>query len=513
MKNGIIIFDFGCQYTNLIKNKLDIIGIKNIIVTGDIKYSDFIKKHDFTAKGIIISGSALSVNDTYKLFDLTWFKINVPVLGICYGYQLLVKISNGKIKKINSEFGETKTKIIVDDIIFKKIKKNIITWMNHSDSVIKIPKEYRIISKTLEKGMVSGIKHKNKPIYGFQFHPEVTHSGEMIEIYKNFALEICKIKKGKTWTPKSFLQEINEIVENKYKYKKIIVGLSGGVDSMTMIAVLRKFIKKENLLAVYVDSGLMKDETIKEVIAFCEKLNINLVVKKAENKFFKKLTKIDNPVKKGMIIGELFIRIFEKIAKENNIKVFAQGTIWSDVVESGITKFSSVIKPHHNVGGLPKKINFELFEPFRSLHKNQVRQIASYLKLSKDIVNKKVFPGPGFAIRIDGEVTKEKVKIVRSCTKIIEDIVNSSSISNKIWMAFAILINVDNLGIKGDARVNNKHVIVLRVVESVNSMTVNFSRNIYPLLAEISHKLIHECGVGRVVYDITDKPPATIEWQ
>ncbi len=513
MKNGIIIFDFGSQYTNLIKNKLDLIGVKNIIIDGDTKYSDFTKKNDFVVKGIIISGSALSVNNTYKLFDLSWFKINVPILGICYGYQLLAKIGGGKIKKINSEFGETKTEIIVDDVIFKKIKKNGIVWMNHSDSVTIIPKEYKIISKSLEKGRVSGIKHKNKSIYGFQFHPEVTHSRGMIEIYKNFALEICKIKKGKIWTPKSFLQEIKEVIENKYKNKKIVIGLSGGVDSMTMMAVLRKFIKKDNLLAVYVDSGLMKDETIEEVIVFCKKLNINLVIEKAEKLFFKKLKGVDNPVKKGMIIGELFIRIFEKIAKKNNIETFAQGTIWSDVVESGITKFSSVIKPHHNVGGLPKKMNFELFEPFRFLHKNQVRQIAKYLNLEKDLVNKKVFPGPGFAIRVDGEVTKEKVRIVRNCTKIIEDIVNSSSISDKIWMAFAILINVNNLGVKGDARVNNKYAIVLRVVESVNSMTVNFSRNIYPLLAEISHKLIHECEIGRVVYDITDKPPATIEWQ
>jgi GMP synthase (glutamine-hydrolysing) len=310
-----------------------------------------------------------------------------------------------------------------------------------------------------------------------------------------------------------FAKEATEKYKKIVGNERIVFGLSGGVDSMTMAALLRKMFTKEQLVAIYVDSGLMPDETVHEVSAFCETQDIPLIVHDASERFFYELKGVVHPTEKGKIIGRVFIEEFEKIAKDKKAKFFAQGTIWSDVIESGVTKFSSQIKPHHNVGGLPEKMNFELIEPLRELFKDKVRELAAHFNLPDKVVNKKVFPGPGFAIRVDGEVSREKVSLVRKCTKIVEDVIYNSEINSKIWMAFAILIEVDSLGVKGDERVENKYAIVIRIIESKNSMTVNFSQNAYPYLEEISGRIVKETEIGRVVYDITNKPPATIEWQ
>lgn len=506
----IIILDFGSQYTHLIKLQLSLLGFTSEIFPGDIKVSSIKDIKDYS--GIILSGGAYSVKDNKIDFDKSWLKLGVPVLGICYGHQLIINSRNGQVKKTSSEFSRTKIKIFKKSSLFKGVDKSINVWMSHQDSVVKLPKGYNELASS-QNSVLAAYEDPIKNIYGVQFHPEVSHTEQGDLILMNFAHNICKMKKGPKWTAKDFFKSKSIEIKEFTKNNKIVFGLSGGVDSLTMAVLLRKSLDRSKLLAVYVDSGLMPINTILEVKSFCKDFDIPLLTVDKSNDFFSALKGIVTPREKGMIIGEKFIRIFEKIAKEEKADIFAQGTIWSDVIESGVTKFSSQIKPHHNVAGLPNKMSFKLLEPLRELFKSQVRDLAKYLDLPKWAVEKKVFPGPGFAIRVDGEVTREKVNIVRRSTEIVEEIISKSNISNKIWMAFTILIEVPSLGVKGDERVENKNAIVIRVVESKNSMTAEFSKLVFPYLAEISKRIIEEVGAGRVVYDITNKPPATIEWQ
>jgi len=513
MKDGILVLDFGSQYTHLIKARLSDLGVYSFIVPADLPYNQFKnKKQDFILKGIILSGGACSIYDNKIKFDKKWVELKLPVLGICYGHQLLASLFNAEIKESKPEYGKEEMNIIVESNLLKGVSKKSIIWMSHRDTVITLPENFIQTACTSNSGNTV-IENNKLHLYGIQFHPEVSHTESGMQILKNFTLKICKIISVEKWTPELFIKETTKKYKEIVKNERIVFGLSGGVDSMTMATLLRKIFNKDKLVAIYIDSGFMPDETVHEVLNFCELQDISLVIHNASDRFFSELKGVINPTEKGKIIGKIFIEEFEGIAKKEKAKFFAQGTIWSDVIESGVTKFSSQIKPHHNVGGLPKKMNFELIEPLRELFKDKVRELATCFKLPENIVNKKVFPGPGFAIRIDGEVNPEKVSLVRKCTKIIEDIIYNSKINSKVWMAFAILINVNSLGVKGDQRIENQYAIVVRVVESKNSMTVNFSQNVYPYLEEISSRIVKETEIGRVVYDITNKPPATIEWQ
>lgn len=513
MKDAILILDFGSQYTHLIKAKLSDLGICSFIEPADFSFNKFKNtKKDFNLKGIILSGGAYSVYDYKIKFDKKWIKLGLPVLGICYGHQLLAYLFGAKVKKAKPEYGKEEMLTDINSDLLVGIPEKSVIWMSHRDTVKTLPKNFIQTAHTSNSSNTV-IENSKLKLYGIQFHPEVSHTEGGVQILRNFTFRICNMIPAEKWTPQVFVKESTKKYKEIVGEEKIIFGLSGGVDSMTMAKLLRKIFSKDKLVAIYVNSGLMPEETIKEVSNFCKLQDIKLIKHNAADIFFKKLKGVTDPTRKGKIIGKVFIEEFEKIAKKEKAKFFAQGTIWSDVVESGITKFSSQIKPHHNVAGLPDKMDFKLIEPLRELFKDKVRELAAYFKLPESVVNKKVFPGPGFAIRIDGEVTIEKVSLVRKCTKIVEDIVYGSKINSKIWMAFAILINVDNLGVKGDQRVENKYVIVVRVVESKNSMTVNFSQNIYPYLEKISGRIIRETEIGRVVYDITNKPPATIEWQ
>lgn len=504
-----VILDFGSQYTHLIKASLGKIGFDSAILPGDAQTRGYL---DEKIEGLILSGGASSVYDGKIKFDKSWLELGIPILGICYGHQLLASSTGGKVKKANFEFGKVTLKVTGKNILLKGLPKKFFVWMSHHDSVNKLPKNFSV-SATSDYSNCAVFQNVKRNMYGLQFHPEVTNTEFGHKILENFCLNVCKVNPGKPWNPDDFIKskiiEIRKLVGKG----KIIFGLSGGVDSLTMSALLRKALPSKQLKAVYIDTGLMPDETVLEVTDFCKKMGIPLKVLKSKNNFFKCLVGIEHPTNKSIAIGKEFIDEFEKYAKSFGAIYFAQGTIWSDVVESGVTKFSSRIKPHHNVGGLPKKLNFKLIEPLRELFKNQVREVAKELGLPSWAVQKKVFPGPGFAIRVQGEVTSEKVALVRKATKIIEEVINNSKIRNKIWMAFAILIDVPSLGVKGDEHVENKHAIVVRVVESENSMTANFSRVVMPYLPEISKRITDELDMGRVVYDITDKPPATIEWQ
>lgn len=513
MKDGILILDFGSQYTHLIKARLSDFGVYAPIEPADLTYAEFEKKqHDFNLKGIILSGGAHSVYDNHIKFDRKWVELELPVLGICYGHQLLASLFDAEVKESKPEYGKEEMTIIFESELLKGVPENSIIWMSHKDTVRTLPKDFVQTARTSNSDNTA-IENSKLRLYCIQFHPEVSHTEGGMQILENFTLNVCKVTPIEKWTPKMFVKEATEKYKKIVGNERIVFGLSGGVDSMTMAALLRNIFSKEQLVAIYVDSGLMPDETIHEVTAFCEVQDIPLIVLDTSERFFNELKGVVHPTEKGKIIGRVFIEEFEKIAKDKNAKFFAQGTIWSDVIESGVTKFSSQIKPHHNVGGLPEKMDFELIEPLRELFKDKVRELAAYFNLSDKVVSKKVFPGPGFAIRVDGEVNREKVALVRKCTKIVEDIIYNSEINSKIWMAFAILIEVDSLGVKGDERVENKYAIVIRIIESKNSMTVNFSQNAYPYLEEISGRIVKETEIGRVVYDITNKPPATIEWQ
>lgn len=509
---GLLILDFGSQYTNLIKTALAKLGFKTDIVAGDIKFQDWVSSNGKgNLAGLIFSGGAASVYDSRIQFDKKWLEVNVPILGICYGHQLIAS-QQGKVEKSAPEFGQSTLKILEPDILFNNVPDESTVWMSHCDGVSKLPDDYKVLASS-DYSSIAAFKDRNRPIYGVQFHPEVSHTQFGNQILDNFCGKICSIEKGSPWTAKNFIETSIKELREKVGKEKIIFGLSGGVDSLTMSALFRKTFPKDQLLAVYVDSGLMPDETMREVKDFCSTQDIPLKTIGSANEFFEALDGIIDPTPKGKAIGKKFIDIFERVAKTSGAKIFAQGTIWSDVVESGVTKFSSQIKPHHNVGGLPKKLNFQLIEPLRELFKDQVREVAKELELPDWVIKRKVFPGPGFAIRVQGIVTPEKVTLVRKATKVIEEIIYSSPVKDDIWMAFAILIDVPSLGVRGDERTENEHAMVIRIVESKNSMTAQFSRKALPYLEEMSRRITNELEIGRVVYDITDKPPATIEWQ
>lgn len=515
MKDLILILDFGSQYTHLIKTNLEKLSIYSKVEPADFSQKDYRKKYaDYCLRGIILSGGSQSVNNNNINFKKEWLSLGIPILGICYGHQLLAKLFGGEVKTSQKEFGKETLNINTKyrSKLFDDVREKSVVWMSHKDSVTHLPKDFVAIGLT-KNSLNAAIENSFKKIYCIQFHPEVSHTEEGLKILLNFCEKICAVKKVATWTPLSWIKEASKFYQKHLGKEKIIIAISGGVDSMTMTTLLRKFFPEKQLLAVYFDTGLMPDITQSEVKKLCKDINVNLLTKDLSAVFFKNLKGITDPSKKGKIIGNTFIKEFEKIAEAGHIKFFAQGTIWSDVIESGITKFSSQIKPHHNVSGLPAKMNFELVEPFRELFKDQVREVAKELGLPPEVFKKKVFPGPGFAIRVDGVVTKEKVEVVKKCTEIIENVIFTSEISDKIWMAFGILINVHSLGVQGDKKVKNKYAIVVRVVESNNSLTANFSQNVYPFLEEISSRIIKETNIGRVVYDITNKPPATIEWQ
>lgn len=508
-KEAILILDFGSQYTHLIKAILAKLGIDSVIEPADLPYA---LKENCVIKGVIFSGGAFSVNQDEIPFDKKWLSVRAPILGICYGHQLLARIFGGSVEKSKGEYGK---EIVTCDTllpIFSGIKPESVAWMSHSDSVTKLPRNFSSIASTHDYKNAA-ICHKNKDIYGLQFHPEVSHTSEGVKILDNFATKICKLQRGAVWSPKHFIEETVEKYKPIIANQTVILGLSGGVDSSTLAVILRSFLPKKQLLSVYINSGLEPLRVKDEIRQFCKEFDIRLKTENASESFFKALGGVIDPNEKRIVVGKVFIKEFEKIAKEVNASVFTQGTIWSDVVESGTTKYSSVIKPHHNVGGLPKKLKLRLIEPFRDLFKDQVRDLASFLELPEFLVNKQVFPGPGFAIRIDGEVTRGKVAIVRRSMEIIEGVISKHNLRRNNMMAFAVYVDVKSSGIKGDMKFTNDYAIVIRVVETTNLLTANFSEKIYPYLGEISNKIIKETGAGKVLYDVTNKPPSTIDWQ
>ena len=512
IKEKVLIIDFGSQVTKLIARRVRDLGIFSEIITPkEIK-----RIKDFNSiRGIILSGGPSTVTkEKFERVPIEIFSKKIPILGICYGLQLIAKLYGGKIKssKRKREFGRA--------FIFKKrrseLTKNFFknkssVWMSHEDAVVKLPKNFQVIAYTKDSRLTI-IENKKKKIYGVQFHPEITHTDNGKQIFKNFLFSICKIKKR--WNVASQKTKLINDVKNIVQKDKVLCALSGGVDSSVVALLINKAIKK-NLICIMVDTGLMRKNEFKyNYKIFKKKYKLNVRLINASEIFLKKLKNVTNPEKKRKIIGNLFIKIFEKESKKfQNIKYLAQGTLYPDVIESKSStgSKSSKIKSHHNVGGLPKKMNLKLIEPLKEFFKDEVRILGNSLGLSKKICNRHPFPGPGLAIRIIGNITIEKIKILQEADFIYMNELLKNNLYDKIWQAYAALLPVKTVGVMGDSR-TYEYTCLLRAVTSEDGMSADYFNFPKSFLDKISNKIVNNVkGINRVVYDISSKPPSTIE--
>ena len=508
----IVVLDFGSQYTKLIARRIRELGVFSIVLPYDTPLNDIIQENP---KGIVLSGGPYSIyRDDAPNIDKKIFELNIPILGICYGMQIVVNAFGGKIKEgLKREYGKSELTLISEDLLFKGINRNsFLVWMSYGDLIQVLPENFETIGKSKE-AKYAAIKHSKKAIYALQFHPEVSHTKFGKKILHNFIMKVCKCKRA--WTPKNFISENVNNIKKIVGEENVLCALSGGVDSAVTAALLHKAIGNQ-LLCVFVNNGLLrKNEAEKVIQTFKEVLGYNLFYIDAEDEFLSALKNITDPEKKRKIIGNKFIEIFERKAEElKDIKFLAQGTLYPDVIESAKKKGPAVtIKTHHNVGGLPEKMNLKLIEPLKEIFKDEVREIGIELGLPEDMIYRHPFPGPGLAVRVLGEVTKEKLDILREADFIFIEELRNFNLYKKIWQAFAVLLPVKTVGVMGDLR-TYEHALVLRAVDSVDGMTADWYKIENNFLEIISNRIINEVrGINRVVYDISSKPPATIEWE
>ncbi|RTL54903.1 MAG: glutamine-hydrolyzing GMP synthase [Sphingobacteriales bacterium] len=511
MIEKIIILDFGSQYTQLIARAVREANV----------YCEIIPYHQSFSltdgiKGVILSGSPFSVNDAKApVVPIATFNKTLPVLGICYGAQLTAKEFGGIVNKSNKrEYGRATLLLQKTDALFENVPQQSQVWMSHSDSIQLLPNNFEILATT-ESIPVAAFKQygtAHKDLYGLQFHPEVYHSTEGKKIIKNFLVHICGCSQN--WTPANFIQGTVAALKAKIGDKKVMMALSGGVDSTVAATLISKAIGA-NLYCLFVDNGVLRKNEYEQVLDTYRLLQLNVKGIDAKEHFYTKLAGKTDPEEKRKIIGNTFIEIFDREAKHmNDISMLGQGTIYPDVIESvSVHGPSQTIKSHHNVGGLPDYMKLELVEPLRFLFKDEVRKVGIELGIPAELISRHPFPGPGLAIRILGEVTEEKIKLLQEADAIFIETLRSANLYHTIWQAGTILLPVKSVGVMGDER-TYEFTIALRAVTSVDGMTADWAHLPYEFLANVSNEIINRVkGINRVVYDISSKPPATIEWE
>lgn len=512
MNDKILILDFGSQFTQLIARR-----VRELNIYCEIQPCTKPVTYDENLKGIIMSGSPFSVNDANAP------KVNVkemgdrlPVLAVCYGAQLLAQQAGGEVgKSTHREYGRAHLQDIVHEPLLATINNGSQVWMSHSDTIKQLPEGFKVIART-ESIPVAAYKaadnYANNPVYAIQFHPEVTHSTDGGQLLKNFVLDICGCKQD--WTPASFVTETVERIKTEVGDKKVVMALSGGVDSTVAATLIHRAIG-DNLYCIFVDNGLLRKDEFEQVLEGYKHLGLNTKGIDARQRFYGELDGVSDPEQKRKIIGKLFIDVFQEEAKAlPDVSFLGQGTIYPDVIESiSVNGPSATIKSHHNVGGLPEKMHLSLVEPLRYLFKDEVRKIGKELGIDDMFLQRHPFPGPGLGIRILGAVSEEKVKLLQAADAIYIQHLRDSGMYNQIWQAGAILLPVQSVGVMGDER-TYEYTVALRAVTSVDGMTADWAHLPYDLLGKISNDIINLVkGINRVVYDISSKPPATIEWE
>lgn len=509
MHNKILILDFGSQYTQLIARR-----VRELNVYCEIHPFNNYPKVDETVKGVIFSGSPFSVHDLESPKpDISVFRGKMPFLGVCYGAQLLSHTQGGNVTRSQiREYGRAMLNINnKSSKLFKGVTSRTQVWMSHGDTIAAVPKGFKIIAGT-DDVPVGAFEAENEPTYGIQFHPEVYHTTEGLDMLRNFVVDICGCTQD--WTPASFVDETVANLKLKLANDKVVLGLSGGVDSSVAALLLHRAIGT-NLVCIFVDNGLLRKDEFAQVLDSYKNLGLNVIGVDAGKKFYADLKGISDPELKRKSIGRNFIEVFDAEATTlTDVKWLAQGTIYPDVIESvSVNGPSATIKSHHNVGGLPEKMNLKIVEPLRLLFKDEVRRVGRELGLPSFILGRHPFPGPGLGIRVLGEVTEEKVKLLQEADSIYINGLRQHDLYDKIWQAGAMLLPVQSVGVMGDER-TYEYVVALRAVTSTDGMTADWYPLPYEFLAKISNEIINRVkGINRVVYDVSSKPPATIEWE
>ncbi len=503
----IAILDFGSQYTQLIARKIRELGVYAEIIP-------FNREPEVkNLKGIVLSGSPSSIYEPNPpLPSAKLFEMGVPILGICYGMQVITHFFGGKVASTNKrEYGFAKIEVVKDNELLDKYIDGSTVWMSHGDRIEKPPEGFETIGRT-DNSPFAAIENRNKRIWAVQFHPEVHHTEKGKRVLSNFVFNICRAKAE--WNMGNLIDTLIDKIREEVGSKRVIGAISGGVDS-TVVAVLMKRAIGDRFIGAFVNNGLLRKNEPERVLEALKKLGVNVIYKDASELFLKRLKGVVDPEEKRKIIGHTFIDVFSDIAsKLEGIEFLAQGTLYPDVIESVSVKGpSATIKSHHNVGGLPEKLNFKLIEPLRELFKDEVRELGRKLGIDRRLINRHPFPGPGLAIRVVGEITEEKLETLREADEIVVDEIKRAGLYENVWQAFAVLLPVSSVGVMGDKR-TYESVVAVRVVESVDGMTADWSKLPYEVLNRISNRIINEVkSINRVVYDISSKPPSTIEWE